>query len=249
MNIHIPNPFKGSGGRRRSDESWDALTAELSEAQRLLKPMQGAICCGCPAGIHGQFWVYSRTVVQCPWCEIGRLRAREASSVLVVAAPPAGPPMLPAAVDSPGFQPLPPAPLVSADDQLLLMPDAPTAPAECEAADVNAQTQAMDASELRAPAALDPGSTTQLPTVRDKPQGAVRPVLAVTADQLKPARTDVPPKLPPPHLVEQQLVTFKPWLKQQGDAPDPLAGDDLKAQAPASDATLRGIPTQFAIAP
>lgn len=230
MNIHIPNPFKGSGGRRRSDESWDALTAELSEAQRLLKPMKGAICCGCPAGIHGQFWVYSQTVVRCPWCEIGRLRALEATSVVVVPAPPAGPPMVPAAVDTPEFRPLPDAPLVSADNQLLLMPDAPAAPVESEGADVNAETQAVSRADLLA--AMGEGDTTQLPAVPE--QGPVRRVVAVTADQLQPAQAHVPPKLPPAHLVKQQLVTFEPWLRPREDAPDPLAVDDLKATVSAA---------------
>jgi len=220
--MNLTGFFKGSGGRRRSDESWIALTDQLSEAQRLLAPLKDAIRNTCAAGIHGPFWVQQKAPVPCPWCHINRLQNREVAQVVIAPALPAGRPMVPAAVDVLGFEPLPEAPLKSADDQLLLMPDAPEFPAEVEAADVNAETQAVAVSSLWA--AIGEDRTAMLPAV-DDPSAAVH---------LQPAADTVPPKprqppLPPAHLVEQQLVTWKPKLPG-----DPLASDDLKTVAPAT---------------
>lgn len=87
---------------------------------------------------------------------------------------------------------------------------------------VNEKTQAVAVSSLWA--AIGEDRTAMLPAV-DDPSAAVH---------LQPAADTVPPKprqppLPPAHLVEQQLVIWKPKLPG-----DPLASDDLKTVAPAT---------------
>ena len=206
MNIKLGNLLHGGGTRRKSDESWADLQRQLSYAQYLLKTLNGAVRNTCQAGLHGPFWVVQKTPVPCPWCEIGRLRAAQVAQVVIAPALPAGQPRVPAAVDRPDFQPLPDAPLTSADDRLLLMPDAPVAAEEVPIADVNAETQAVAVSDLWKTIGED--ATTLLPAV-------VAPVLPVVAEpsssgHMEPARVDTPPdpRLPPAHLVEQQLVTW-----------------------------------------
>lgn len=247
MNIHIPHLFKGPGARRRTPESQAAMERENRQLRGDAARLDPCACRA--ARPHVQFLVRrpdgaspSVEPLDCPACEIDRLNSR--LSVLTAPSAPPSALLLPAAVDSPDFQPLPAAPLVSADNHLLIMPDAPEATETVPIVDVTAETQATDVQALRD--AIGLGDTATLPAVRDEPQGAVRRVLPITADQLRPARADVPPKLPPAHLVKQQRVTFEPWLRPREDAPDPLAADDLKTKAPAGDTTLRGIPVQFA---
>ena len=229
------NPFRGSGGRRRAPDSFIVLERELRD---LRGEVAGLDPCACHAPQpHVQFLVRRpegasapAAPFACPLCEIDRLNGR----LEVLTAPPAprpqGEPLVPAPADTAGSAFATPRPAAAPDPRLRIVADTPAAPTESEGADVNAQTQAVSRADLLA--AMGEGDTTQLPAVPE--QGPVRRVLAVTADQLQPAQAHVPPKLPPAHLVKQQIVTFEPWLRPREDAPDPLAADDLKATVSAT---------------
>lgn len=227
MNIHIHNPFKGSGSRRATPESHTVLEREnrqlRGDAARL-DPCE----CHAPRQ-HVQFLIRRPTgttaperPLVCPACEIDRLRGQ--LSVLTAPRAPQSPVLVPAAADVPESAFATPEPAVAADPRLRIVADTPAAPVDCEAADVNAETQPVSLAAVRQ--AVGEGDTTQLPAVPE--QGAVRKVAAVTADQLQPAQAPVPPKLPPAHLVRQQRVA---WGVK---AVDPLACDDLKPVAPAT---------------
>ena len=234
MNLHLRSFFAGPGGRRRTPDSIITLERDLRALRSdaaLLDPCN----CRCPER-HIEFLVRRKEgipapvePIRCPACEIERLIAQHRAQLSVLTAPPAppSPVLVPAAVDTPGYRPLPDAPPLSADDHLLLMPDAPKAPVAPEAADVNAETQSVEVTALRQ--ALGEGDTATLPAVPE-PVGAVRPVIATTADHLEPAHAQVPPvpRQIPVHLIPQQRVTWNPF-RDRDTEPDPLAGDDLKA--------------------
>lgn len=68
--MNLTEMIRGTGRRRRSDDQWTALEAELSKAQRAAQ-VPGAVRCHCPARRHGDFWVYNANPVPCPWCQAG----------------------------------------------------------------------------------------------------------------------------------------------------------------------------------
>lgn len=228
MNLHLRGLFAGPGGRRRTPDSIITLERDLRALRSdaaLLDP------CNCryperhitflvrrPEGIPAPV-----APIRCPACEIERLIAQHRAQLSVLTAPPAppSPVLVPAAVDTPGYRPLPDAPPLSADDHLLLMPDAPKAPVAPEAADVNAETQSVEVTALRQ--ALGEGDTATLPAV---PETAI----VTTADHLEPAHAKVPPRDIPVHLIPQQRVTWNPF-RDRDTMPNSLAGDDLKALA------------------
>ena len=230
MNIHIPNPFRGSGSRRITPESHTVLERE----NRQLRSDAGRLDpCECHADEpHVQFLVRRPdgavappAPFDCPLCEINRLNAR--LSVLTAPSAPPSATTVPAPADVPGSAFAAPLPEPALDPRLRIVADTPAAPVDSEGADVNAETQAVSRADLLA--AMGEGDTTQLPAVPE--QGPVRRVLAVTADHLEPAHADMPPKtLVPAHLVEQQLVTWRPTFAPA----DPLAAADLKTTVSAA---------------
>ena len=68
--------WHGGGRRRKSDENWDDLQRQLSDAQARAKHVKGATLNTCQAGIHGPFWVKTDRPLLCPWCEIAKLRGQ-----------------------------------------------------------------------------------------------------------------------------------------------------------------------------
>jgi hypothetical protein len=178
----------GGGKRRKSDGAWDDLTTQLSSAQALLREREGTVRYSCPDGRHPDWWAPANCPSWCPWCSTGRLyRQLQQMPALGVQV---GAPLVPAPADVPGSAFATPALEPAEDPRLRIVADTPAAPAVSEAADVNAKTQAVPVAALRQ--AVGEGDTMQLPAVPN--QAAVRPVVAVTADHLEPARTKVPPK-------------------------------------------------------
>ncbi len=230
MNLHLRSLFAGPGGRRRAPDSIINLERDL-RALRSDAALLDPCSCRCPER-HIEFLVRRKEgipapvePVRCPACEIERLIAQHRAQLAVLTAPaaPPSPVLVPAAADLEGSAFA--APQAAADRALVpdprlrIIADTPTAPAECEGADVNAETQAVEVAALRE--VLGEGDTAKLPAV---PEAAI----VTTADHLEPARAKVPP-MPrdiPVHLVPQQRVTWDPFRDHEAD---PLAGDDLKA--------------------
>ena len=214
----------GGGRRRRTPESQAAMERENRQLRSNAARLDP---CECRARKpHVQFLVRRPDGAvapvrpfDCPACEIDRLKGQ--LSVLTAPRAPQSPVLVPAAADVPESAFATPEPAVAADPRLRIVADTPAAPVECEAADVNAETQPVSLAAVRQ--AVGEGDTTQLPAV--PAQGAVRKVTPVTADQLQPAQAPVPPKLPP---AQQQRVDWG------AKAVDPLACADLKAVAPAT---------------
>lgn len=184
--MNLTGLFHGGGRRRRSDESWDDLTGRLSEterklahAERLLEPLKSTVCVFCQ--VHGRFWVQQPVPVPCPWCEIGRLRGRQLTEMVIAPALPAGQPLVPAPADLPGSVFTEPEPVTPGVEAPRIVADTPAGPAESEAADVNAETQAVAVSALWE--AIGEDRTTLLPAVDDPS----------AAPHLEPAHAEVPP--------------------------------------------------------
>jgi hypothetical protein len=205
MNIKLGNLIHGGGRRRATTESYADLGKENRQLRDDASRLDPCMCQN--PGRHVEFLIRrpvgaTAPVVPygCPACLIDHLTAQHRAQMSVLTAPPVPPSelMLPAAVDTPGFEPLPDAPLRSADDRLLLMPDAPAAAEEVPIANVNEETQPVAVSDLWA--AIGEGATTLLPEVDDPS----------SAPHLEAAAAAVPPKptYPPAHLPERQLV---PW--------------------------------------
>jgi hypothetical protein len=195
MNIHLPNPFKGSGSRRITPESHVVLERENRRLRDNAARLDPCVC-RAPRP-HVEFLVRRPDGAiapvhpfLCPACRIDQLNAQLA----VLTAPPApgGPVLVPAPADVAESAFATPAPEPVPEQVLRIVADTPTAPAASEAADVNAETQQVPVAALRE--AVGEGDTAQFPVVPD--QRSVRPVTAVTADHLEPARVNVPPKPP-----------------------------------------------------
>ncbi len=227
----------GGGRRRRTPESYTAL----EEENRALRGTASRLDpCECRRPDHHVTFLVRRpegvpapvVPYRCPACELDRLQAQHRAQMAVLTAPvaPPSPVLVPAAADLPGSAFVEPEPPVVADPRLRIVADTPTAPAESEAADVNADTQAVAVSALWE--AIGEGETAQLPAIVDPQPAAPVVTEPSSAEHLERARVPVPPKpkMPPVHLVEQQLVTWKPTF-----APvDPLAAEDLKATVSAA---------------
>ena len=234
MNLHLRNLFAGPGGRRRPPDSIITLERDL-RALRSDAALLDPCSCRCPER-HIEFLVRRKEgipapvePVRCPACEIERLIAqhREQLAVLTAPAAPPSPVVIPAAADVEGSAFATPVQTVVPDPRLRIIADTPPAPDDSEGADVDAETQAVEVTALRQ--AIGEGDTATLPAVPE-PVGAVRPVIATTADHLEPAHAQVPPvpRQIPVHLIPQQRVTWNPF-RDRDTEPDPLAGDDLKA--------------------
>ncbi len=235
--MKLTSLFVGPGSRRRSTDSVIVLEREnrslRGEVSRLdpcecRRPQQHvAFLVRRPEGLPAP-----AVPPRCPACELDRLQAQHRAQMAVLTAPvaPPSPVLVRAAADVPGSVFAEPEPPVVADPRLRIVADTPTAPAESEAADVNADTQAVAVSALWE--AIGEGETAQLPAILDPQPAAPVVTEPSSAEHLERARVPVPPKpkMPPVHLVEQQLVTWKPTFAKA----DPLAAEDLKATVSAA---------------
>jgi hypothetical protein len=229
MNIKLGNLIHGGGRRRATTESYADLGKENRQLRDDASRLDPCMCQN--PGRHVEFLIRrpvgaTAPVVPfgCPACLVDQLRGQHRAQLSVLTAPsaPPSPVLVPAAADVVGSAFAEPALVAVSDPRLRIVADTPSAPDESEASDVNAETQAVAVSSLWD--AIGEGATTLLPAV-DEPSSAVHLENAVAA---------VPPKpqFPPAHLVEQQLVTWRPTF-----AADPLAHDDLKAEV-----TTGGLP-------
>jgi hypothetical protein len=181
--------IKGSGGRRRTPESWDKLMRELSAAQVIVRQMEDAVACECPTGKHPRYWVSHPGLTACPWCIIDQERAQWKASV----APPGAedPGMsVPAPADVPGGcfagldHSVPPV-----EAALRIVADTPGVRQVVPIASVSADTQATDVRTLWEALGLS--------------AAAGQPVAPSSAANLEPAHVALPPVPPHPPLVPE----------------------------------------------
>lgn len=242
--MKLTSLFAGSGSRRRSSDSIGQLERENRSLRSDVSRLDP---CECRRPDHHVTFLVRRpegmaapvVPYHCPACELDRLQAQHRAQLAVLTAPPAppSPVLVPAAADLPGSAFAEPEPPAVADPRLRIVADTPTAPAESEAADVNAETQAVAVSALWD--AIREGDTARLPAIVD--QQVTAPVVAEpsSAEHLEPAHAKVPPK---PPLADPVLPVT--W----GVDPDATVGfatSDLKDQVSTSALPRAGVLVQL----
>jgi hypothetical protein len=203
--MSLSSILHGGGRRRRTVEhplELERLNRDLRNEAARLDPVE----CRTPDR-HVEFLVRRPAgapapvlPLRCPACEIERREAQYRAQLSVLTAPqiPPGHVLVAAPADLPGSAfGEPEAQSEPVTEELRIVADTPTAPAECEAADVNAQTQATDVTALRAAVGLS--DTAVLPVVAMPPEQPREPV-DTSAVRLEAARM-VPQLADPDRLV------------------------------------------------